>query len=361
MSIASRSGSASSGSGHGRSTFGSTPAGRRGRGPRGDPLAGRLQALKVLVDQPADRRRRADAERRVDLVVPLVQPRLQLDQARHHRHERVVAGPERVLVRQLPPQREGLVAVVPPRPAQHRRRVALAAHARVEHEPLLGDVELAPRPPELLAPEVLVVVLRRDVDLDLLPRVLAPLQRPHLLPGAVLLQPGGGVAVRGEVRHRLLGDQRAEHGRQVRLGVAGEDGGQLAQHGVGAQQVGQLGDRPHDRPLLVAPQLRLLQPVQDRGLERGGELVGPRRGRPAALELGLLQQADVRVGLDQVEPTLHERGVVGGPARRQLGDRGGAVAGEPGGLLLARLDLAGERDLERPLAERELVDARRRE
>ena len=39
--------------------------------------------------------------------------------------------------------------------------------------------------------------------------------------------------------------------------------------------------------------------------------------------------------------------------RRDLGDRRRAVPGEPGRLLLARRDLAGQRDLERPLAQRE--------
>ena len=69
--------------------------------------------------------------------------------------------------------------------------------------------------------------------------------------------------------------------------------------------------------------------------------------------LGALDQPNVGVSLDRLDPALGERAVVRRPVVGRVGDRSRVVALEPGRLGLAAVDLAGEHDLERALAERE--------
>ena len=52
----------------------------------------------------------------------------------------------------------------------------------------------------------------------------------------------------------------------------------------------------------------------------------PGLGLPAALALGALDQADVAVGGDDLDPALDDPAVVFRPVLRDLGDRGGTVA-----------------------------------
>src|SRR5690606_93806 len=104
------------------------------------------------------------------------------------------------------------------------------------------------------------------------------------------------------------------------------------------------------------PIWRLLQPVEDRGLQRLPELGIPAIGLPAALVLRPLQQVEEWVGLNDLQATLDQRPVVRRPSGRQLADRCGAVPLEPGRLLGSCLDRARERDLEGPLPERDLIN-----
>ena len=72
---------------------------------------------------------------------------------------------------------------------------------------------------------------------------------------------------------------------------------------------------------------------------------------PAALALGALDQADVAVGLDDLDPALDHPAVLFRPVLRDLGDRGRTVPGEPLGFEFAALHPPGHDDLERPLAQ----------
>src|ERR1035438_11354 len=100
----------------------------------------------------------------INLAVPLVHPRLQLRQARHERDKPVVVPA--VLLPVSDDQRQGkrLLGMIPPGPAQQRRWIGLAARIGIQDEPLLRHVELAPRLPIRVLPEIGRCVLRRYVD-----------------------------------------------------------------------------------------------------------------------------------------------------------------------------------------------------
>ncbi len=89
-------------------------------------------------------------------------------------------------------------------------------------------------------------------------------------------------------------------------------------------------------------------------LQRIPLLLRPGGPGPAALVLRALDEADVAVGLDQRDAPLHQAAVVLRPALGDLGDGGGAVAGEPGGLQLAPGHAPGQHDLEGALAQLDL-------
>ena len=223
-----------------------------------------------------------------------------------------------------------------------------------------GHVQLPAGLPVRGLREVLVRVLRRHRDRDLLPRVLPTLQRPHALPLRPLAQPGVGVAQRRQVRHRLVRDQLADERGQVRVLLPGQHPGRLHQVRVVADGGRELRRRQHPRTARVGPQGRLLQPVEDPLGDRPGLHHLPRLRRPPPLELRTLQQPDRRIRRDRVEAALHGGPVVGRPVRGDLGDRDRAVPGEPRRRLLARRDPAGQHDLERPLPQRDPAARRRR-
>ena len=122
------------------------------------------------------------------------------------------------------------------------------------------------------------------------------------------------MAVRGQERHRLGEHELLDDRADVGVRIAREQRARVGELVVATGDVGQLGDRAQ---LRVAPQVLGLEPVED---ERAQPLVEPLRERrlpvPAPLVLGPLDQADVRVRLDQRDPPLDALGVVGRPVAR---------------------------------------------
>src|SRR4051794_4537016 len=69
--------------------------------------------------------------------------------------------------------------------------------------------------------------------------------------------------------------------------------------------------------------------------------------------LGALDEADVRIGLDQGNPSTHDLLVARWPMGWYVGDRSRSVPREPSSLGLAARDVPGQNDLECPLPERD--------
>src|SRR5260370_29833048 len=119
----------------------------------------------------------------IDLGVPLVNPRQKLLEARKQRGEplAVPAFPFASVV--ICHQRQGLLQVVPPGPADDQCGVADGLAVRVADPAFLGNVELAPQPPVVALLEVCRGVLWRHRNVtDLLPCVLQALQAPPPFP-----------------------------------------------------------------------------------------------------------------------------------------------------------------------------------
>ena len=184
----------------------------------------------------------------------------------------------------------------------------------------------------------------------LLAGVLAPLQIPGALPLRPLAQAARLVPVRGQERHRLVGDQLRQLGGQVVVVTSAVESEHTAEISVGADAVGELRNGQHPGASGVAPQGLGFQPIEQPVPQRLLLLHLPRRGGPAALALRPLDERDVRPLLDDLNPPLDHTLVRLGPMRGNLGDRRGAVPREPLGLRLAGCHLAGQHDLEGPLA-----------
>src|SRR6266567_2173792 len=128
-----------------RNSFGTPcPATARGRGgtPRGQfvqRLADLGRAGRELF--PAERTQ-ANPVVRVDLAMPLLHPRLQLGQASDEGNEPVIIPA--ILLPIPDDQRQGqrLLSMIPPSPAQQRRRISLPARVRIQDEPLLRHIQL---------------------------------------------------------------------------------------------------------------------------------------------------------------------------------------------------------------------------
>src|ERR1017187_450702 len=90
----------------------------------------------------------------INLAVPLLHPRLQLGQPRDERDEPVVVPAVLLPIPDYQRQRQRLLSMIPPSPAQQRRRIGLPAGVRVENEPLLGHIELPTSLPIGVFPEV---------------------------------------------------------------------------------------------------------------------------------------------------------------------------------------------------------------
>src|SRR6266487_1361813 len=151
-------------------------------------------------------RRQAHSVAGINLAVPLLHPRLHLGQPRDQRDEPLVVPAFLLPLPDDQRQRQRLLRMIPPRPADYWRGIGLPARLWIEDEPLLGHVQLAPRLPVGVLPKVRRGVLRRHRDrADLLPGILTALESPRLLPGLALAQPGILVPVRRQIRHRLIG------------------------------------------------------------------------------------------------------------------------------------------------------------
>src|SRR5260221_9069830 len=125
----------------------------------------------------------------INLAVPLLPPRLQFGQARDERNKPVVVPAVLLPLPDDHRQRKRLLGMIPSGPAEQRCRIGLSARIRIEDEPLLRHVQLAPRVPVGVLTEVRRCVLRRHRNrADLLSRILAALQPPGLLPRLSLAQ-----------------------------------------------------------------------------------------------------------------------------------------------------------------------------
>ena len=288
----------------------------------------------------------AHAEVRVDLAVPLADPRHDLGQPGEQRRQ-PVACPSRLVLsapRSASIRAVRLLAVVPAGPAEQQGVVAVRAGAGVGDEPLLGHVELAAVAPVRRASgsRRWCTSAGRDVQ-PLAGRVLLALQVPGLLPLArACAGPTACTGSCGQVRDVLVGDdlRRARRpGRRPARAAAGPPTPRRRRRAAG---------RPAGSPSSAAaapsalePQDAVLAPVQQPGRERGLLLLLPRLGLPAPLALGPLDQPDVPVALDHLDPPRDDLPVRLRPVRRDLGDRRRPMPREPLRLDLAALPSAG--------------------
>ncbi len=298
---------------------------------------------------------------RVEVVVPLQQPRHQLIDAGQQRQQ-AVGRPALVVLHGHEVRRQGprLLQVVVAGPGHDQRGVAVALGVRVADPAFLRHVQLAAQPPAVGLKEVRRGVLRRHGDgmVELLAGVLAALQVPGLLPLGPLEQARRLVAQHRQVRHRLGGHQFLDERRHVEDGIVGVEGADLHEVGVGLGEGGELGAGLEQRFAAVVgarPVAIRLQPIEQPAAQGPLLHVLPRLAVPAPLVLGLLDQGDVRVRRDDGESLLDEGAIVGGPVGGRFGDRPGAVPLEPGGPHLAGGDLAGQDDLEGPFPQRDPV------
>ena len=261
----------------------STACGRL-RSPRGQ-FCQRLADLRGPGGElfPAERGQ-AHPEAGIDLAVPLLHPRLQLRQPRHQRNKPVITPA--VLLPLPDDQRQGkrLLRVIPPGPAEQRRRIGLPARVRVQDEPLLRHIQLPPRLPVRVLPEVRRGVLRRHRDRpNVLPRILPPLKRPRLLPRLPLAQPGLLIPVRRQERHRLIGQQphqRLRH-RHIRPPLPQR---QHRHHvRIPRHLISQLRNAARQRPpLRIKPEPPILQPIQQPIPQRPTPAASPTAPAPTA-------------------------------------------------------------------------------
>ena len=138
--------------------------------PRLDFGDGLAQLPGLFLDEPLEVVAHGDAEFGVELVVPLLEPGEEFDQAGLEGDEAgVVAAAETFLdVDVVGADRPGELEVVVAGPGDHERAVRALA-VREAHPALLGHVELAPEPPVVALQEVGAGVLGRNGDVaDLL-------------------------------------------------------------------------------------------------------------------------------------------------------------------------------------------------
>src|SRR5207247_8494209 len=119
---------------------------------------------------------------------------------------------------------------------------------------------------------------------DVLAGVLAPLERPDLLPRRALGQARFGVPERGQEGHGLLVQQAADLAGQVVVAAAGVESEDVEEVLVAGGVVGDLADGAGGgAALAVAPEVGCLQAVEDPGPQRLPLLLLPWLGGPAAL------------------------------------------------------------------------------
>ena len=239
--------------------------------------------------------------------------------------------------------------MVPSSPTSQRGRVVLLGDTGVGDEPFLGHIELAAQRPIRRLGKVGRRVLRRNRDhTDVDARILGTLQLPRAFPLGTHTHPVSGVAPGGKERDRFGRDEFGDQCDQVDVATAIQLGN-ADKVGVGA---GEFGERAGGHDLLRRPEPGCFQPVEQPAAQRTLHLRIPRLRRPPPLALGPLDQRDVTIRLDLVDAPRDQFAIRLGPVGGDLGDRRGAMPHEPRRLQLARLDLTGHHDLERPLPQR---------
>src|SRR5699024_5540563 len=104
--------------------------------------------------------------------------------------------------------REGLLRVIPPGPPEEQSWIGGAARAWVLDEAFFGNVELATVPPPSRFQEVRGGVFRWNRDgADVFTRILLTLEPPRLFPVLAFAHAGLPQPQRGEVGHRLVGQE----------------------------------------------------------------------------------------------------------------------------------------------------------
>ena len=272
---------------------------------------------------------------------------------------------------------------VPAGPGDEEGRVGVAAHLQEADEAFLRDVEGAAQAPVARLPKVGGAALgrgREAADLVLLAAallgldaggvgflglgvpsgkghrhfgvdfVLAPLECPGAFPIGSFGEAGGLVALCGQGGDALGFDEIGNQGFEVDALVARVACRDLLEVGVRGGALGEGADR---REAEFGPIGGGFQPVEQPVAEGALFLGVPGFGVPASLVLGLFEQADEAVAVDQLDAPFDEGAVVGGPVGGQLGDRGGSVADEPGRFELARGHPPRHDDLECPFAQRQ--------
>ena len=216
------------------------------------------------------------------------------------------------------------ITLVPARPANDRRGVRATLGVRDQHEPLLGDVELASMLPIDRTAEVRLCVLRRVSGSGRPSRrdprraeapIPAPIPRACAGPCRSGAQPPGGArprrsrAVAKLMQGRRLCDRRAA--RAPRPGAAGAAARPSARSSTAAE------DRPRGRD----PRAESSTTVAS----ASSLALVPGRAVPAPLVLRSLDQPDVRIRLDYGDPQPHKVLVLGRPFRGNLSGRCGGV------------------------------------
>ena len=162
---------------------------------------------------------------------------------------------------------------------------------------------------------------RRHFGVDF---VLAPLACPSAFPIGSLREAGGLVTLSGQGRDALGFDEIGDQGFEVDALVARVACRDLLEVGVGGGALGEGADRCEAE---FGPIGRGFQPVEQPVAEHALFPDVPRFGVPASLVLGLFEQTDEAVAVDQLDAPFDEGAVVGGPVSGQLGDRGWSRGG----------------------------------
>lgn len=229
---------------------------------------------------------------------------------------------------------------------------------------LFGDVEFAAQAPVGAAEEVAAGVFGGDGDGLLLEfaAIFGALEFPGAFPFGTFAEAAGFVAEDGQEGDALALDEFGDQGGKVEGLALAVEGGDRHKFGVLAGEVAELvqggdrgfGDLGGGGAAVVHPAVEVevaLEAVEEPGAKGALALAIPGFGVPAALVFGLFDQADVFVAFDGLEALLDELAVVVGPMVGEVGDRGAAMALEPGGLQVSGGDLATHANLEGALAE----------
>ena len=291
---------------------------------------------------------------RIKVVVPLLQPWNELVEADQQR-DGLLGVPGGLVHGPLVVGDEGLCVfeVIVAGPKHQQASVPVGLASGIADEALLGHVQLAAVAPIAGLLEVLCGIPGRDGDLNGFTGVFATLQIPGGFPVGAFDQALVGVALDRQRGDGFVSDQFADQFVLIEVIVAAIEGGDLGEGGVAKGEVGQSRGADQRRCCLRwrRPQAAVFELVAEPVAQATAYHVGPRVGLPAALVLGLLQQADVWVAGDEVEAALDDLLVGSGPVCRNVGDGRRAVVLEPTGFGFIISDFSSEVDLECALAQ----------